>query len=186
MSDFETDFAASRQPQTQQPKLQSFDEEFANFRQGVTAEEGKLRMSVDAASKTTPDRAAQLKYLSNTTGLPQMVVETAENEAKARAKFAELQEASRFSPVLRAKLLNPEFTALAQNDGTAMSGIEAKLRGFGQAIAGDLAGGTVSGVGRGLEAGMKADRVAARADLAGETPERRRHFGRIGAVHRIE
>lgn len=170
MSDFETDFAASRQPQVEQPKLQSFDEEFANFRQGVTAEEGKLRMSVDAASKTTPDRAAELKYLSNTTGLPKVVVETAEGEAKARAKFAELQEASRFSPVLRAKLLNPEFTALAQNDGVAMSGIEAKLRGFGQAIAGDLAGGSISGVGRGLEIAQR-NGIEAFANLFLPTPQ---------------
>jgi len=85
-------------------------------------EEGKLRASVAVASKTSPDKAAQQQYLSKVTGLPLPVVQTNEGEAQARVKFQQINALAKTSPVLKARLMDPEFTAVAQDDvGTLAS-----------------------------------------------------------------
>lgn len=93
----------------------------------MAAEEGQqqgLRGALTATGATTPERAAQLNQLSRVTGLPRAVVETAEGEAKARAQFQEIWEASADSPVLRARLANPQFTELAKDDVSTLAAIE--------------------------------------------------------------
>lgn len=87
-------------------------------------EEGQLRASLGEAGKTTPERAARVKYLSQVTGLPATAVETHEGEAEAMAKFNEIQQQSQTSPVLRQMLMNPDFAKTAQNDTAGLSGIE--------------------------------------------------------------
>lgn len=83
-----------------------------------------LRASLLATGNRTPEQAAQLNNLARVTGLPRPVVESAEGEAKARAQLQELWDQSADSPVLRARLLNPQFTELAKDDVGTLASIE--------------------------------------------------------------
>lgn len=91
---------------------------------GEEQQQRALRATVTATASTTPERAAQLNHLSRTTGVPRAVVETAEGEVKARAQFQELWDASADSPVLRARLMNQQFTELAKDDVSTLAAIE--------------------------------------------------------------
>lgn len=87
-------------------------------------QERAVRGSLTATANTTPERAAQLNYLSQVTGMPRAVVETDEGAAKSMAQLREIWEASADSPVLRAKLANPTFTEMAKDDVGVLSQIE--------------------------------------------------------------
>ena len=87
-------------------------------------QERAVRGSLTATAQTTPERAAQLNYLAQVTGMPRAVVETDEGSAKAVAQLREIWDASADSPVLRAKLANPQFTELAKDDVGVLSQIE--------------------------------------------------------------
>lgn len=87
-------------------------------------QERAVRGSLTATANTTPERAAQLNYLSQVTGMPRAVVETDEGAAKSVAQLREIWEASADSPVLRAKLANPTFTEMAKDDVGVLSQIE--------------------------------------------------------------
>lgn len=87
-----------------------------------------LRSVLTATAGTPPDRAAELNRLAKTTGLPRTVVETAEGEARARAQFSQLWDASEDSPVLRGRLLDPQFTEVAKDDAPNLSAIEKAIR----------------------------------------------------------
>jgi hypothetical protein len=109
-------------------------------------EEGRLRASLDAALQTTPEKAAKVKYLSHVTGLPPAVVETNEGEAEARAKLKELSTLAQHSPVLRARLQDPNFSPLAVDDAQNLSNIEQGLKTLG-GVAGNVLGGATVEVG---------------------------------------
>ncbi|CAB4124912.1 NAT_SF domain containing protein [uncultured Caudovirales phage] len=111
--------APAQQPVSFYDTLKSQDED-----------EGKLRASVAVASKTSPDKAAQQQHLARVTGLPLPVVQTNEGEAQARAKFQEINELAKTSPVLKARLMDPTFTSVAQDDTPVLSAIEKGLRNF--------------------------------------------------------
>lgn len=151
MSDFEQRFDGFFGAQNKAPDTASaagFESRFdAHFQEQAQAD-GRIKAAVDVALQTTPEQAAQQKYLSNMTGIPMSVVQTAEGRVKAIAKLQELQSRAAGSPVLRAWLQNPDFTTLAQNDGEALSGIEKVLGAYAGGIVGDFAGGTVSGFGK--------------------------------------
>lgn len=83
-----------------------------------------MRGALTATGSHTPERAAQLNQLARVTGLPRAVVESQEGEAKARAQLTELWDASADSPVLRARLANPQFTELAKDDIGTLAAIE--------------------------------------------------------------
>ncbi len=109
------------QPQPQQPDVAPslYDSLVEQDRQ-----ERAVRGSLTATANTTPERAAQLNYLSQVTGMPRAVVETDEGAAKSMAQLREIWEASADSPVLRAKLANPTFTEMAKDDVGVLSQIE--------------------------------------------------------------
>ena len=142
MADYEDQIAAFR-TQSAAPEGDTYEDQIGSFRRQQSEEMGRLRASASLAAETTPERVAQQRRLSLSTGLPMEVVKTAEGEAKAIAKYNELVQMSQTSPVLRAKLQNPEFTALAQNDGEALSGIEKTMKVIGGTAGRVLAGGTV-------------------------------------------
>jgi len=142
MADYEDQIAAFR-TQSAAPEGDTYEDQIGSFRRQQSEEMGRLRASASLAAETTPERVAQQRRLSLSTGLPMEVVKTAEGEAKAIAKYNELAKLSQTSPVLRAKLQNPEFTALAQNDGEALSGIEKTMKVIGGTAGRVLAGGTV-------------------------------------------
>ena len=107
---------------------------------------GRLRASARVAAETTPQRAAQIKYLSEVTRLPQSVVETEEGEAKARARFEQLRSASEHSPVLRQRLLDPAFSRLVEfEDAEKLSAMEQGIRVFGEYVLRPIGG---EGMGR--------------------------------------
>lgn len=87
-------------------------------------QERAVRGSLTATAATTPERAAQLNYLAQVTGMPRAAVESDEGSAKAVAQLREIWDASVDSPVLRAKLANPTFTELAKDDVGVLSQIE--------------------------------------------------------------
>ncbi|AOS80267.1 hypothetical protein Q5W_15460 [Hydrogenophaga sp. PBC] len=105
------------QPGAAQPTL--YDDLVETERQ-----ERAVRGSLTATAQTTPERAAQLNYLAQVSGMPRAVVETDEGSAKAVAQLREIWDASADSPVLRAKLANPQFTELAKDDVGVLSQIE--------------------------------------------------------------
>lgn len=123
-----------------------------------------LRATVAATAAMTPNRAAQLNQLARTTGLPRAVVETAEGEAKARAQFQELWDASADSPVLRARLLNPQFTELATDDVGTLSQIE---RGMRAGLHYMMGGGQGNGVFGDVKAGYHRSSAAAAGAFRG-------------------
>lgn len=142
MADFADEFAASRAPQTQ-PGGVSFEDQFAASRRADFEAEGRLRASAATATETTPEQLAKQKYLSTVTGVPMDVVKNQEGQVKAMAKYKELYDQSATSPVLRARLQNPEFTGLAQNDGVTLSGVEHGFKVLGGMAGRTLAGATV-------------------------------------------
>lgn len=87
-------------------------------------QERALRGSLTATAATPPERAAQLNYLAQVTGMPRTVVETDEGAAKATAQLREIWSASQDSPILRSRLANPKFTELAKDDVGVLSQIE--------------------------------------------------------------
>lgn len=160
--DFEAEFAASRglRPTPAQPG--DFESQFSTYRQQQAQEQGRLRASALVATQVSPDAAAVQQQLSRATGLPLDVVRTNEGQAKALAKYKELAALAETSPVLRARLMNPEFTALAQDDGETLAGIESVVRKLGSAAIdvgkyavsapGALGGGLLSDVARAARA----------------------------------
>lgn len=148
MADYEDQIAAFRTPDAA-PQGDTYEDQIGSFRRQQSEEMGRLRASSSMAVQTSPERVAQQRRLSASTGLPMSVVQTAEGEAKAIAKYNELVKLSQTSPVLRAKLQNPEFTALAQDDGEALSGIEKTMKVIG-GTAGRVLGGATVEVGASL------------------------------------
>lgn len=111
---------------------------------------GRLRASAFQAAQTTPQKEAQKKYLSEVTGLPPAVVQTNEGEAKARARFEELRALSEQSPIVRERLLNPEFAKFVEpKDVEKLSTAEQIFRGFGEYVLRPIGGDAVSMVGKG-------------------------------------
>lgn len=109
------------------PAVSDFKSEFSTFMDQQAEQERALRQSMAAVGKVTPEQAAQRQYLSKVTGIPVSLMDSAEGEAKAMAKFQELQQAAAYSPVLRAKLQNPEFLSLAQDEPGLLSQIERQV-----------------------------------------------------------
>lgn len=142
MADFADEFAASRAPQAPAEGV-SFEDQFAQSRQADFEAEGRMRASAATATATTPEQLAKQKYLSSVTGVPMDVVKNQEGQVRALAKYKELYDQSATSPVLRARLQNPEFTGLAQNDAVTLSGIEHGFKVLGGMAGRTLAGATV-------------------------------------------
>jgi hypothetical protein len=155
VADFAEEFAASRRA-TSEPQPAGFGAEFAQFRQQQREEQGRFAASVMTATETTPEKAAQQRYLSTTTGVPIDVVKTAEGQVKAMAKLRELQQAAATSPVLRDRLANPDFAALAQNDAKPLSSVETLVRSLGGGAVGDVLGRGLEGISQGLDIGARA------------------------------
>ncbi|MBT9467220.1 hypothetical protein [Hydrogenophaga sp.] len=129
-------------------------------------QERALRGSLTATEKTTPERAAQLNYLAQVTGMPRAVVETDEGTAKAQALMREIWSASQESPVLRARLANPRFTELAKDDVGVLSQIERGVQAttrylMGADGSGGLAGDVKAGYHRSSSASAGAFRAVA-------------------------
>ena len=137
MASFDSDLSAYLDQQTSATPP-SFDDDVGKYLDNQIKQDGQLRTGVNAALQTTPEKAARVKYLSNVTGLAPAVVQTNEGEAEARAKLQEVKEQSQFSPVLRQRLADPNFTPTALPDVPALSGIESGFQTFGR-----VAGGTV-------------------------------------------
>ncbi len=151
MSDFDTEFASFR-GQKPQADGATFDDEFSAFRQTKEREQAALRTSVGAAMQTTPEQAAKVKYLSTVTGIDPSVIATQEGEVAARAKFQEIQKEAQFSPILQARLRDPEFTKLAIDDVPTLSKLEQGIGGVMQFVMGaDGKGGLPGMVGRGAQ-----------------------------------
>jgi hypothetical protein len=105
------------------PAAKTFDAGFDEYFNAKAAEEGKLRTSVFTAGQTSPEKAAVQQRLAKVTGLPLPVVQSNEGEAQARAKFMEISKLAESSPVLRARLMDPDFTAIAQDDTPALESL---------------------------------------------------------------
>lgn len=171
MSDFRQQVSAfldTQQAPAEAAPQSQFRTSVAGFLDEQDQKQRQLRQSVTAVGQTTPEQAAKHRYLSQVTGMPETVVKTAEGEASALARFQEISRAAAADPVLRAKLQNPGFLAVAQDDTSILTEIAqaAKMVGLGATV----------GVGQFIQ-----NTVAAGADMVGSIPlPGMEAFGRMG------
>ena len=139
MADFDQGFDAFFTANKTEQKADTFDAGFSSFADQQTQDAGKLRASVGVGTKVGADQAAAQQRLASVTGLPLAVVQTNEGEAKARAKYQEISDLAKTSPVLKQRLMEPNFVALAQDDSPALSSLANGLEYIGRSAVSGLA-----------------------------------------------
>lgn len=161
------------------PEAPSFDVYDQILDQEKAASDRALNRALEFGTRTPPDRAAEVRHLAGTSGLPVELIDRNFDEVARRQRIRELQGLVALSPVLARQLSDPDFARLAHDDAEPLGGIEAALQPITRSLRSAAAGLTFdvsSGFYGVLETGAKL--VAPLADpLAGtilpENPLRR-------------
>jgi hypothetical protein len=99
----------------------------------------RLRQSLYGATKQNPDEFARARSLSRETGLPASLVARNLQTVQQRATLDRAEQMRIDTPALARQMENPDFAAIAHDDGT-LSRIETVLKNSGRALASGIPG----------------------------------------------
>lgn len=106
---------------------------------GVTQDNARLRTSLYGAVKQNPDEVARATQLARQTGLPTPIVQRNLQTVQQRATLDRAEQMRIDTPALARQMENPDFAAIAHDDGT-LSRIETVLKNSGRALASGIPG----------------------------------------------
>lgn len=143
----------------------------------------RLQTSIGAAAETTPDRAAHVKRLSGSTGLPAPFIERNFEAISKRVKLSDpaLEDIDTKAPALAAWLENPTNAAVSQDDVPTLTALERTVQ-IGRNLVG-AAGAGVMQFSSGMWGFLQQQSEAARmTPMYGGTPLASEILGRPGVA----